>query len=95
MDGLIYYIDLAKPRSGARNFFSRTSQGHNALQLVALDYDSHSNFIVSLRSSMLIHTAPLGPSYTLTLRSLHQRETETLFPNPGGFQTPAHSVGQR
>ena len=27
---------------------------------------------------MLIHTAHLGPSYTLTLRSLHQRETETL-----------------
>ena len=25
------YIDLAKPKSGARTFFPRTSQGHNAL----------------------------------------------------------------
>ena len=31
------YIDLAKPKNGARIFFSRTSQGHNALPWPGLE----------------------------------------------------------
>ena len=34
------YIDLAKPKSGARIFFSRTSQGHNALPRPGLELGS-------------------------------------------------------
>ena len=33
-------IDLANPKSGARIFFSRTSQGHNALPRPGLEHGS-------------------------------------------------------
>ena len=47
------YIDLAKPKSGARIFFSRTSQGHNALPRPGLELGSSDSEPSALTTGLL------------------------------------------
>lgn len=44
---------------------------------------------------MLLHTVPLGPLYTPTPHSSHQKEPKTRSHNLGGSQTLGLSVGLR
>ena len=48
-----YYIDLAKPKSGARIFFPRTSQGHNALPRPGLEPGSSDSEPSALTTGLL------------------------------------------
>ena len=54
-----YYIDLAKPKSGARIYFSHTSQGHNALPWPGLEPRS------SVSQPSALTTGPLNKAMAL------------------------------
>ena len=49
----LQYIDLAKPKSRARIFFSRTSQGHNALPQPGLEPGSSNSEPSALTTGLL------------------------------------------
>ena len=60
-----HYIDLAKPKSGARIFFSRTSQGHNALPRPGLEPGSSDSEPSALTTGLLNKAVALAcPRYS-------------------------------
>ena len=59
------YIDLAKPKNGARIFFSRTSQGHNALPWPGLGPGSSASEPSALTTGLLDKAVALAcPRYS-------------------------------
>ena len=59
------YIDLAKPKSGACIFFSRTSQGHNALPRPGLEPGSSDSEPSALTTGLLNKAVALAcPRYS-------------------------------
>ena len=53
VDVLLQYIDLAKPKSGARIFFPRASQGHNALPRPGIEPTSSDSEPSALTTGLL------------------------------------------
>ena len=59
------YLDLSKPKSGARNFFFRTSQGHNALHRPGLEPGSSDSEPSALTTGLLDKAVTLAcPRYS-------------------------------